>query len=144
MAKGLMLQVNRFALIALALVVSITGCHSKEPESRRLRHNTRRQSRCTAPGGGARAVVWAEAPAPVVRGLCRVTVLVDAGSVVAGDTLANLDGAAQRHSGQAARANAEKLKAQLENQERTVARLEDLVRRNWHPAHSTRLPRNAA
>jgi RND family efflux transporter MFP subunit len=55
----------------------------------------------------------------------------DAGhTVAAGDLLAQLDDEAQRYTQQAAEANGQRLEALLDNQQRTVARIEDLVGRN--------------
>jgi RND family efflux transporter MFP subunit len=72
-----------------------------------------------------------KSPAVAAETQGRVTaVLVDAGSVVeVGDTLARLDGEAQRYNLQAAQGNVERLEALLENQQKTVARIADLVRR---------------
>ena len=126
------------ASVALVLVALLTGCNSQDSQSTTT---ARVATPVTAVAISQRrvevlerSVARLEAPqAPVVAAETsgRVTqVLVDAGSEVkVGDTLANLDGEAQRHGGQAARANAEKLKALLANQERAVTRLEDLVRR---------------
>lgn len=126
------------ASVALVLVALLTGCNSQDSQSTTT---ARVATPVTAVAISQRrvevlerSVARLEAPqAPVVAAETsgRVTqVLVDAGSEVkVGDTLANLDGEAQRHGGRAARANAEKLKALLANQERAVTRLEDLVRR---------------
>lgn len=55
---------------------------------------------------------------------------VDAGyTVQAGDLLAQLDDEVQRNTQRAVAANAERLEALLDNQQRTVARIEDLVGR---------------
>jgi RND family efflux transporter MFP subunit len=59
------------------------------------------------------------------------SVNVDAGyTVQAGDLLAQLDDEVQRNTQRAAAANAERLEALLDNQQRTVARIQDLVGRN--------------
>lgn len=72
------------------------------------------------------------APAVAAETAGRVEALhVDAGHTVkAGDLLAQLDDEVQRNTQRAAAANAERLAALLDNQQRTVARIEDLVGRN--------------
>jgi RND family efflux transporter MFP subunit len=72
------------------------------------------------------------APAVAAETAGRVeAVHVDAGyTVKAGDLLAQLDDEVQRNTQRAAAANAERLAALLDNQQRTVARIEDLVGRN--------------
>ena len=72
------------------------------------------------------------APAVAAETAGRVeAVHVDAGHTVeAGDLLAQLDEEVQRNTQRAAAANAERLEALLDNQQRTVARIEDLVGRN--------------
>lgn len=71
------------------------------------------------------------APAVAAETAGRVeAVHVDAGQTVeAGDLLAQLDDEVQVNTQRAARANVERLEALLENQRRTVARIEDLVGR---------------
>lgn len=125
-------------IVALALAMFLTACDSKDTA-------TTNQQRAGTPVTAVavaqrrvevleRSVAKLQSPqSPVVAAETSgrvVEVLVDAGNEVKmGDTLANLDGAAQGHNQQAAEANAKKLEALLENQERTVIRLEDLVRR---------------
>ncbi|MGK2925401.1 MAG: efflux RND transporter periplasmic adaptor subunit [Lysobacterales bacterium] len=71
------------------------------------------------------------APAVAAETAGRVeAVHVDAGHTVgAGDLLAQLDDEVQVNTQRAARANVERLEALLDNQQRTVARFEDLVGR---------------
>lgn len=125
-------------VLAIMLAIALAGCDSEDSASAN-------QPRAGTPVTAVavtqrrvevleRSVAKLQSPqAPVVAAETSgrvVEVLVDAGNEVKmGDTLANLDGAAQGHNQQAAEANAKKLEALLENQERTVVRLEDLVRR---------------
>lgn len=60
-----------------------------------------------------------------------VAIHADAGATVeTGEVLAELDDEVQRNNLRAAAANAERLEVLLENQQRTVVRIEDLVQRN--------------
>ncbi len=91
-------------------------------ESRRVEVLERSIGRLEAPGTPA---IAAETAGRVAR------IHIDAGqSVAAGAVLAELDGEVQRTAERLARAGLERIEPLLANQERTVARAEDLLSRN--------------